>query len=182
MYRINKIDYFIGVFLSTIINSSKGVPALFDETENSKRVEFSTDTGDFNVNIKYTTKIRKSKVNIDSKKKNKISCNISFSDRDYEILKNSFVKENLICLVCTNDKLNETYMAVLTYEDAMKCLEHRTNRGNRRITITRIGAEHDFNCYGVKFEEKDHIKCPVDCTQFLGLKENSEEYTTVDAC
>ncbi len=44
------------------------------------------------------------------------------------------------------------------------------------------GAEHDFNCYGVKFEEKDHIKCPVDCTQFLGLKENSEECTTVDAC
>lgn len=185
MYRINKIDYFIGVFLSTIINSSKGVPALFDETENSKRVEFSTDTGDFNVYIKYTTKIRKSKVNIDSKKKNKISCNISFSDKDYEILKNSFVKENkenLICLVCTNDKLNETYMAVLTYEDAMKCLEHRTNSGNRRITITRIGAEHDFNCYGVKFEEKDHIKCPVDCTQFLGLKENSEECTTVDVC
>ena len=72
MYRINKIDYFIGVFLATIINSSKGVPALFDETENSKRVEFSTDTGDFNVYIKYTTKIRKSKVNINGREKEKI--------------------------------------------------------------------------------------------------------------
>ncbi len=182
MHKINKIDYFIGAFLSTIINSSKGVPALFDETENSKRVEFSTDTGDFNVYIKYTTKIRKSRVNIDGKKKKKISCNISFSDRDYEILKDSFIKEdkeNLICLVCTNDKLNETYMAVLTYKDAMKCLEHRTNSGNRRISITRIGAEHDFNCYGVKFKEKDYIKCPVDCTQFLGLKDNDEDCKTV---
>lgn len=31
MRRINKIDYFVGVFLSTILSSSKGIPALFDE-------------------------------------------------------------------------------------------------------------------------------------------------------
>lgn len=182
MYRINKIDYFIGVFLSTIINSSKGVPALFDETENSKRVEFSTDLGDFNVYIKYTTRIRYAKVNVDGKRKKKMSCNISFSNKDYDILKNTFLKEdkeNLICLVCTNGKLNETYMAVLSYADAMKCLEHSTNSGSRRITITRIGAEHDFYCYGVGFKEKDYIKCPVDCTQFLGLIENDEECRTV---
>lgn len=61
----------------------------------------------------------------------------------------------------------------------MKCLEHKTNSGNRRITITRIGAEHDFYCYGVGFKEKDYIKCPVDCTQFLGLREKDEEYGTV---
>lgn len=49
--------------------------------------------------------------------------------------------------------------------------------GNRRITITRIGAEHDFSCYGVNFKEEDYIKCPVDCTKFLGLKEKGEEST-----
>lgn len=49
MHRINKLDYFVGVFLTTILNSSTGVPVLFDETENSKRVEFSTDLDDFNV-------------------------------------------------------------------------------------------------------------------------------------
>lgn len=174
MYRINKIDYFIGVFLSTIINSSKGVPALFDETENSKRVEFATDLADFNVYIKYTTKNREANIKIDGKRKKKISWDISFSDKDYEILRNSFTKEekeNLICLVCTNDNLNETYMAVLSYEDAMKCLEKSTNTGSRRITVTRIGAEHEFSCYGVKFKEDDYIRCPVDCTKFLRLEE-----------
>ena len=146
MYKINKIDYFIGAFLTTIINSSKGVPALFDETEYSRRVEFATDLADFNVYIKYTTKMRKVKVNIDGKKKKKVSWDISFSNKDYDILRSSFLKEdkeNLICLVCTNDSLNETYMAILSYEDAMKCLEKSTNSGSRRVTVTRIGAEHD---------------------------------------
>ncbi|WP_333638417.1 hypothetical protein [Tissierella praeacuta] len=172
MYRINKIDYFIGVFLTTIINSLKGVPALFDETKDSKRVEFATDTGEFNVYIKYTTKLSKVKKNIEGKRKNKMSSNVSFSSRDYEILGDDFYKndkKNLICFVCTNEKLNETYMAVLDYEDGMKCLEKSTDSESRRITVTRIGAEYNFYCYGVGFEE-EYIRCPVDCTKFLGLK------------
>ena len=72
-------------------------------------------------------------------------------------------------------------MAVLTYENAMKCLAHKTSSGNRRITITRTGAEHDFSCYGVNFREEDYIKCPVDCTKFLGLKDDDKEYTTMEA-
>lgn len=173
MYRINKIDYFIGVFLTTILNSSKGVPALFDETETSKRVEFSTDLGDFNVYVKYTTKARKAKLNINGKRKTKVSWNIPFSNNDYAILRDSFKKEdkeNLICLVCTNEELNQTYMAVLSYDDALKCLEKSTSSGSRRITVTRIGKERDFNCYGVGFKEEDYIKCPVDCTKFLGVQ------------
>lgn len=77
---------------------------------------------------------------------------------------------NLVCLVCTNDKLNETYMAILDYADAMKCVEQKTNSGSRRITVTRIGAEHDFYCYGVGFKEEDYIKFPIDYAHFLGLK------------
>lgn len=177
MGRINKIDYFVGVFLSTIIGSSKGVPALFDEgAKESKRIEFETDSGDFNVYIKYSTKQEKAKVMINGRKKKKVYWNIGFSSREYDILKNDFVKEgktNLVCLVCTNDKLNETYMAILEYADAMKCLEQKTESGNRRITVTRIGAEHDFYCYGVGFkDEKDYIKCPVNYTHFLGLDED----------
>lgn len=60
---------------------------------------------------------------------------------------------------------------MLRYEDAIKCLTQKTKSGSRRITITRIGAEYDFSCYGVGMEEKDYIKCPVDCTKFLGLEE-----------
>lgn len=173
MHRINKLDYFIGVFLTTILNSSRGVPALFDETENSKRIEFATDMGDFNAYIKYSTGIRTVKVNINGKRRKKMSCNVSFSNKDYEILENDFYKEdklNLICLVCTNDRLNQTYLAVIGYEDAMKCLTNSTRSGSRRITITRIGAEYDFSCYGVGFAKENHIRIPVDPTNFLGLK------------
>lgn len=172
MNRINKIDYFVGVFLTTILNSSKGVPALFDETESSKRVEFSTNLDDFNVYIKYTTKVRKAKTNINGKRKTKLSWDISFSNNEYKILKNSFKKEdkeNLICLVCTNQGLHPTYIAVLNYEDALKCLENSTKSGNRKISVTRIGKEHDFYCYGVGFSKEDYIKCPVDSTKFLGI-------------
>lgn len=175
MHKINKLDYFIGVFLTTIINSSKGVPALFDETDNSKRVEFTTDLGDYNVYIKYTTAIRISRLTIDGKKRKKSSWNIAFSTKDYNILRKSFYrddKKNLICLVCTNKKLNNTNLVVLDYNDAMKCLGGITNSGNRRITVFRIGAEHNFNCYGVGFEEEDYIKSPVNSTKFLGLKED----------
>lgn len=172
MYRINKIDFFIGVFLTTILNSSIGVPALFDETEKSKRIEFSTDLGDFNVYVKYTTKVREAKININGKQRSKLSWDITFSDRDYAILKESFLKEgknNLVCLVCTNEDLTKTYIAVLDYTDALKCLAHRTSSGSRRITVTRIGSEHVFRCYGVGFEE-DYIRCPVDCTSFLKVR------------
>lgn len=176
MRKINKIDYFVGVFLSTIISSSKGVPALFDEgAKESRRIEFQTDSGDFNVYIKYSTKQEKAKVMINGRKKKKVTWNIGFSNREYDILKNDFEKKdkiNLVCLVCTNDKLNETYMAILEYAYAMKCLERKTKSGSRRITVTRTGAEHDFYCYGVGFgNEEDYIKCPVNYTYFLGLKE-----------
>lgn len=176
MYKINKIDFFIGAFLSMIINSTKGVPALFDETEHSKRVEFATNTRDFNVYIKYTTRIRKSRVNIDGRRRRKMSCDISFSQREYDILENSFVKkdkQNLVCLVCTNDKLTSTYMVILSYEDAMECLKDKTNSGYRRISVTRIGAEHNYNCYGVGFGEDNSIKSPVNFVHFLGLAEDS---------
>src|SRR5690606_29806573 len=96
-----------------------------------------------------------------------------FSKGEYDTLKNCFEKKdkiNLVCMVCTNEKLNETYMAILDYADAMKCVEQKTNSGSRRITVTRIGAEHDFYCYGVGFKEEDYIKFPIDYTHFLGLK------------
>ena len=81
MYRINKLDYFVGVFLSTILNSSKGVPALFDQTDNSKRIEFATNLGDFNVFVKYSTGLKNICKNINGQIKNKMYCNVSFSKR-----------------------------------------------------------------------------------------------------
>lgn len=150
------------------------MPTLFDGTKDSKRVEFSTGMGDFNSYIKYSTKMVESTTSIKVGKRKKVSWNIIFSDKDYKILKDSFYtkgRNNFICLVCANKKLNVTYLAALEYENAMKCLNKSTPSGSRRITVTRTGGEYNFNCYGVGFKEEDFIQIPVDPTNFLGLKE-----------
>ena len=42
--------------------------------------------------------------------------------------------------------------------------------------MTRIGSEYDFSCYGVGFKDYEYIQVPVDCTKFLGLKDDAEPY------
>lgn len=170
--KVNKLDFFVGAFLSSIINSSVGVPALFDETENSKRVEFETNKGHYNVYIKYTTSGRRSTRVVDGQKKKNIRYNIGFSENEYLSLMNKFYKkdvENLICLVCANKKLNDNALIILDYRDAMRCLEKSTPGGSRRITATRLGAEYDYSCYGVGFKEKDYIKAPVNWKRALEI-------------
>lgn len=72
----------------------------------------NTILGNFNVYVKYSITIRNTKVNINSRRKKKISCK--------------------------NEKLNETHITVLGYKDTMKCLEKSTNTGTGRIRFIRI--------------------------------------------
>ena len=41
MHPINKIDYFIGVFMTTIVNSAEGQLVLFNTSTDSKNLEFT---------------------------------------------------------------------------------------------------------------------------------------------
>lgn len=164
MIRPSKLDYFVGAFLSVIINSAKKVPVLIDETETSKVINFSTDNGDYNVFVKYSTAIRHSDRKIGEKVKGKLTCNISFNEKEYKILSEKFLKsdkKNFIVAVCTNgNKLNENYIVVIPYNIAMRCLAVATNSSNaRRITITRIEKEGTYKCYGVngKIENAESV-------------------------
>ena len=85
MIRPSKLDYFVGAFLSVIINSDKKVPVLIDETETSKVLNFSTDNGDYNVFVKYSTAIRHSDKRVDEKVKDKMTCDILFNEKEYKI-------------------------------------------------------------------------------------------------
>ena len=55
MAKINRSDYFAGVFLATILKTTKTVPLLCNAAKDSKCVEFDTNIGDFNIFIKYST-------------------------------------------------------------------------------------------------------------------------------
>lgn len=181
MEKIEKVDYFVGVFVSTILKSAKGVPALFDETDNSKRIQFSTDLGDFNVYIKYSMSLVNKDKRINSEVKNKMSCNVSFTDNDFNILNSNFKKDkykNYVVLVCTNDKLTETKIAVLPYDDAMKCLQYKVKSGGRRITITRTGGEYSYKCYGVNgpdFPKGHYITSYVNHMKYFDKTAENEE-------
>lgn len=171
MIRPSKLDYFVGAFLSVIINSAKKVPVLIDETETSKVLNFSTDNGDYNVFVKYSTAIRHSDKRVDEKVKDKMTCDILFNEKEYKILSDSFTevdKRNFVVAVCTNgNKLNENYIVVIPYDIAMRCLAVANNSKARRITITRLGKEGTYKCYGVNGSIKNAESVFFDWQKYL---------------
>ena len=166
MSQINKIDYFVGVFVSAILNSAKSVPALFEETNESKRVEFTTNLGEFNVYVKYS---RKLKISGRRKPKEKTSWNVLFSNIEYEKLKSSRKDgyKNYVALVGTNDALTKTRIAVLDYVKALNCLREAAPTGSRRITVTRIGSAQEYRCKGVGFISDESESCFFDYTKYF---------------
>ena len=157
MSQIKKIDYYVGVFLSAILKSANTVPALFDETDKSKKIEFTTDTNKFNIYVKYSTNIKETPPTKNGEKKKETYWNITFTNSEYEKFAN-FKKANFLnylVLVCTNESYSTTWLAVVDYELAMKCLKNSTQSEQRRIKVTRYGNDHEFFYSGVNFEDKD---------------------------
>lgn len=167
MKPINKIDYFVGVFVTSILASAKSVPALFDETVRSKKVEFTTDTNEFNVYVKYST--NKLSTARKGKQKKKTYWNFPFTSAEYDKL-NNFPKEgydNCIALVCTDRTYSKTWIAVLDFEKAMKCLRNAAPNGSRRITVIRYGNAQEFTCMGVGYQDDDYESCAFDFTTYF---------------
>ena len=152
MKNPTKLDFFVGSFISCIINSAKKVPALIDETDNSKIIKLTTDNGDYNIYLKYSTNIRYSTRKKDGTEKVKITCDVLFNSKEYERLKNNFYEEkstNLFILVLTASQLSEPRIVAIPYDIGMKCLLAEDSNGTRRLTITKLGKEHTYNCYGI---------------------------------
>ena len=77
--------------------------------------------------------------------------NISFSTEEYSYLCNNFEKQNknnLVAIICTNQKFTDSRIAILTIHQAKQCLNMHSG-GIRRITVSRTGNEHNFDCFGV---------------------------------
>jgi len=153
MAYIAKADYFAGVFLTTILKATKTVPMLCDDSKEAKCVSFDTDIGNFNVYVKYSTN---PKEGWNYKRQSKIRRTywyIPFTTDEYSYLCGNFEKEkmeNLIAIVCSNEKFTSSKIAILTLEEVKKCLSKPTKNGSRRITVSRTGCEHTFDCFGVE--------------------------------
>jgi hypothetical protein len=177
MAQINKVDFFVGVFLTEILGSAKTVPALFDGEQNdNKRIEFETNKGIFNIYIKYSMNKKGIPFLDKGKKKTKYIGNVLFSETEYDKFVNSSTNKKLsyVVIVWTNASLTNTWLVVLDYEKAMKCLKSKTETGNRRIKVTRYGAGHEFYCQGVDFKDDEFVTCSFDHITYFQQIEDKE--------
>ncbi|MDR2672549.1 MAG: hypothetical protein LBC35_04555 [Coriobacteriales bacterium] len=81
----------------------------------------------------------------------------------------------MVALVLSNKDLNDTKIALLSYDDATKCLTSVDSGGNRRINVVRYGAEHHFICYGAGQSEGDGVEIFVNPGRTLDTENSPED-------
>lgn len=161
MSRINKIDFFTGVFLSYIVTNKVKEPTLFDAVDkDSKVIRFSLKDKDYNIYLKYSTSL--------DERKNAKKWVISFSEEERVFLQTSFPEANrinLIVLVCTNDKLqgNESLFAVIDTKLALECMKLKPHK----IKVKKI--KKTLYCYGSGIADINMIKINSNCDKILGF-------------
>lgn len=160
MKQIRSTEFFIGGYISSILNSAKGAPAPFDETNDSKRSRLETVLGNFDIYIKYTGKSS----SVSEGKRTKTSWFVSFTKEDMDELNDEFEckgYKSYLVLVLSIDKLSDAKIAIINYADAMKCLDNVAPSSDRGINVLRYGSEHNFICYGAAQKENDGFLVPV---------------------
>ncbi len=166
MGEIKRVDYFCGAFLSYLV-SNKIAPTLFEAGESSKIVRFLTGKKDYKIYLKYSTKKKVTR----KANKNYSSWEIIFTEKEFTILK-SFHEDNrvlFVVCVCTNEKLSKTDFAVISYEDALKCLGHDDINKQKRLTITHQKASSKMYCYGTALSDENAIEIPHDYNKCFNL-------------
>ena len=160
MAKVNKIDFYCGAFLSYII-SNGAEPTLFDASEKSKFIKFALRDKDYNVYLKY---VGSSNETIKGGK-TYYKWDILFTSAEKEILKNGFEetgKENIVVLVCANDNFKDTYFAIISLEDALKCLGDDNVNNQWRISIKRLKGSKYVDCYGTAISDTNAIRLKYD--------------------
>ncbi len=162
MKKIDKIDFFVGVFLSSIINSTQVSPSLFDETNESKKVEFETNRGKFNIYIKYTTITKHGRKN--KKGQRRTYWDIAFTENDLNKLR-TFGKPgstNYVSIICTNKEMSDTRIVILEIEKVLSYLENAPAGKQKRISIFRYGKENKFHYKGTGCDDKEAQETDID--------------------
>lgn len=168
--RVNKIDFFCGAFLSYIISNGVKEPILFESSpsENSKVINFSLRTNDYNAYLKYVSTSKNSVQGGKSYTK----WDIVFTEKEKNFIKNSFEsfdKENIVILVCANESFRDTYFAVLNIKDAQKCLGNDEVNKQSRISVKRMKGSKYVSCYGTALSDEKAIQIKYNFDEFFGF-------------
>lgn len=134
MAKLKEADFYYGAVLSTLLNNNI-TPAIIESGEDRQIYDFTTDSKDFRLIVKY----RKSQ--IPTKKADYYSWQFNLSDDMVDLKKNinSPIKLSL-GLVCGKEQLNESEYAVLHKDEIKKIFDE----GKESITISRKKGERAF--------------------------------------
>lgn len=167
MGRINKVDFFCGAFLSYLITN--GIePTLFDAGDKSKVVKFTLRNTDYNAYVKYVSTSSKGKIS----GKEHTLWSINFSDAENDFINTRFedcCRENIVVLVCGNENLRDTCLAVLSLNEAKTCLGEDNKNTQRRISVKHSKGGRYLSCYGTALPDTRAIKLKYNYDEYFGF-------------
>lgn len=166
--NINKKDFYFGSFLSYLISNKVKEPIIFETVGNSRVIQFGIKDKKYNAYLKYVGTAKPSTVN-GEKYTQWVS---SFTDKEIVKLFSDFEEEgfeSIVVIVCTNEKLSDTYFAILSWEQAKRCLGEDSVNKQRRITIRRKKGSNHLTLYGTGLSLEKAIECSRNVDKYFGL-------------
>lgn len=169
--RIKKSDFYIGSFLSVIINQNIKAK-LIENGVTGKAYKISNEENSKTKNIFLKYKSSPSGYNN--------YWNINFTKNDIEILEKYTDKsDTLLCIVLTDENLDgeNTEFLILTMEELQECIDFE-DEDYRRLSIQKIQDSKDLRIYGSIRQQKllgADNRMRIDRNRILYLLEDEEK-------
>ncbi|ADD03134.1 conserved hypothetical protein [Thermoanaerobacter italicus Ab9] len=143
MSILRKADFYYGAMLSCLINN--GLAPMIIEPGDSRRIySLTTNNDDYKIYAKYVSKPLK------RQKEDAKLWQFIFSRDEIEFIKD--YKENekklYFALICGQENLQNSEIALLSLEEAKDCLDIYYERDSYRITVKREKGIHGLKVYG----------------------------------
>ena len=162
MINTGRKDHLRGAFLEYLI-SNRVEPTLFEAGANSKITQFTIKDKDYKAFVKYCASPRKSQKGV--------TWNTEFTKKEVELLKQLHEKdrENIIVIVCTDHKFQNTLFAVLPEKVATQCLGKDRMNQSRRVSIYHEKNSRHFNVYGTAVDKTNSYRVRRNCDKYFGF-------------
>lgn len=151
--QIRKSDYYFGAFLYSTFTNIVKTPVILYNGDNSQFVQITTETGDYTVFAKYSSKPK-------SKVKSAKKWDFSFTEREQDIIKNFYNEntKNIVALICSEENLTNTEVAIIDIDSVRLCLGNDSINKNRRITVGADKGAHCLYYYGTAVSDRNALK------------------------
>ena len=162
MINTGKKDHLRGAFLEYLI-SNRVEPTLFEAGANSKITQFTIKDKDYKAFVKYCASPRTSQKGV--------TWDTTFTKKEVELLKqvSENGRENIIVIVCTDHKFQNTLFAVLPEKVATQCLGKDRMNQSRKVSIYHKANSPYFNVYGTAVDKTNSYRVRRNCDEYFGF-------------